>query len=90
MGETCYDDCLIITPEEGLETVSVETLVVPDYSLEDVYCLPRIMNGWRLVIAMSGPGHVGGAHIKGAAMSGPGWLVVTRCLCCVVPSGADI
>ena len=44
----------------------------------------------RLVIAMSGPGHVGGAHIKGAAMSGPGWLVVTRCLCCVVPSGADI
>ena len=32
MGETCYDDCLIITPEEeGLETVSVETLVVPDY-----------------------------------------------------------
>ena len=34
------------------------------------------MNGWlRLVIAMSGPGpgHVGGAHIKGAAMSGPGW-----------------
>ena len=27
----------------------------------------------RLVIAMSGPGHVGGAHIKGAAMSGPGW-----------------
>ena len=27
----------------------------------------------RLVIAMSRPGHVGGAHIKGAAMSGPGW-----------------
>ena len=39
----------------------------------------------RLVIAMSepGPGHVGGADIKGAAMSGPGaggWWLVTRCL----------
>ena len=30
-GGDSYDDCLIITPEEGLETVSVETLVVPDY-----------------------------------------------------------
>ena len=32
----------------------------------------------RLVIAMSepGPGHVGGADIKGAAMSGPGSALV--------------
>ena len=96
MGETCYDACLIITPEEGSETVSVETLVVPDYFADTFTggCLLFTQDhewkaGTGYPDVWPGPRGRGRHHRRRHVRAWAGGEV-TRCLCGGVPPGPDI